>query len=134
MISTGGTIAESVEALVRAGARPEITVAATHGPLLPGAREKMSHESVREVFVTDTMLVAGGGWPQMHVVSVAPLLAQALRRSAEVDARRITVTAQDGTVELWGNVRAWIEKEEAERAAWAAPGVHSVKSHISIVP
>src|SRR4051812_31901578 len=38
MISTGGTIAESIEVLLGAGARPEIVVAATHGLLLDGAR------------------------------------------------------------------------------------------------
>ncbi|MGH9883574.1 MAG: ribose-phosphate diphosphokinase, partial [Pyrinomonadaceae bacterium] len=54
MISTGGTMAESIEALLNAGACPEITIAATHGLLLDGAREHLSHESVREVFVTDT--------------------------------------------------------------------------------
>src|SRR4051794_13482078 len=55
MISTGGTIAESIEVLLGAGARPEIVVAATHGLLLDGARHALSHESVREVFVTDSV-------------------------------------------------------------------------------
>src|SRR5437763_1577452 len=57
MISTGGTIAESIEALLDAGARPEITVAATHGLLLDGARTHLGHEGVRGVFVTDTVPV-----------------------------------------------------------------------------
>jgi ribose-phosphate pyrophosphokinase len=80
MISTGGTIAESVEALVEAGARPEITVAATHGLLLRGARENLSHEAVREVFVTDTVRATEGDWGNLRVVSVAPLIAGAIRR------------------------------------------------------
>jgi len=80
MISTGGTIAESVEVLLGAGARPEITVAATHGLLLGGARPNLSHESVREVFVTDTVPVKNKDWPQLQVVSVAPLIAAAIRR------------------------------------------------------
>ena len=53
---------------------------------------------------------------------------------AEIDARRIRVTAQDGTVDLSGNVHAWVEREEAERAAWAAPGVRDVRTHIALVP
>jgi len=80
MISTGGTMAKSIEALLEAGARPEIVVAATHGLLLEGARERLSHESVRAVFVTDTVPVRHADWPQLKVVSVAPLIAAALRQ------------------------------------------------------
>jgi ribose-phosphate pyrophosphokinase len=82
MISTGGTIAESVEALLKAGARPEITVAATHGVFVEGCRDKLSHKAVREVLVTDTISVAGQGWEELKVVSVAPLIASAIRRFA----------------------------------------------------
>lgn len=58
----------------------------------------------------------------------------AFLRSAELDARRLTVTAQDGTVELWGNVRTWSEKCVAEKAAWDAPGVTKVENHVHIAP
>jgi ribose-phosphate pyrophosphokinase len=81
IISTGGTISESVRALLEAGARPEIIVVATHALLLPGAREKLTHRAVREVFVTDTVAVSELDWPQLHVVSVVPLIAGALERS-----------------------------------------------------
>jgi len=80
MISTGGTIAESVEALLDAGARPEIIVAATHGLLLAGAREKLARAVTREILVTDTVAPPAHDWPQLRVVSVAPLIASALRR------------------------------------------------------
>jgi ribose-phosphate pyrophosphokinase len=80
MISTGGTISESIKALLEAGARPEITVAATHGLLIDGAREKLSHESIREIFVTDSVEVEITGWPQLHVVSIAPVIASAIRQ------------------------------------------------------
>lgn len=80
MISTGGTMAESIEALLAAGARPEITVAATHGLFLPGAREKLAHPAVRRVYVTDTVPVNQKDWPQLRVVSIAPLIAAALQR------------------------------------------------------
>jgi ribose-phosphate pyrophosphokinase len=80
MISTGGTVVESVEALLEAGARPEITVAATHGILLAGAREKLTRPKMREVLVTDTVAPPAHDWPQLRVVSVAPLIASALRR------------------------------------------------------
>ena len=59
---------------------------------------------------------------------------EAFRRSAEVDANRIIVETDGGTVRLKGTVRSWIEREEAERAAWAAPGVVNVIDEIVVSP
>jgi osmotically-inducible protein OsmY len=56
----------------------------------------------------------------------------ALRRSAEVDSKQIKVDAHDTKVVLSGNVRSWLEREEAERAAWAAPGVTNVEDNLVI--
>lgn len=72
--------------------------------------------------------------PQVSTTEVKSKIEEALKRNAEVDARRITVSGSDGKVTLWGNVRSWMEKDEAENAAWAAPGVTQVKSNISVVP
>jgi osmotically-inducible protein OsmY len=58
----------------------------------------------------------------------------AFKRSAEMDARRVGVETRDGKVILRGNVHSWNEKEEAEQAAWAAPGVFEVESHLTVVP
>lgn len=80
MISTGGTMAKAIEALLAAGARPEIIVAATHGLLVKDALHKLSHETVQEVFVTDTVPSSHKDWPKLHVVSVAPLIAAAIQR------------------------------------------------------
>jgi len=72
--------------------------------------------------------------PKVSAIEVTHNIEEALRRSAEVDARRITVFAHDGEVQLNGSVRSWFEREEAERAAWAAPGVSEVIDHIAVVP
>jgi ribose-phosphate pyrophosphokinase len=80
MISTGGTLAESIKVLLDAGARPDIWIAATHGLFLEGARAKLAHAAVREIWVTDTIAHQPSDWAQLHTVSVAPLLAAAFKR------------------------------------------------------
>jgi osmotically-inducible protein OsmY len=72
--------------------------------------------------------------PKVSPFQVKEKIEEALRRSAEVDARRISVTSHEGTVELYGHVRSWMEREEATRAAWAAPGVTNVIDHLVVVP
>jgi osmotically-inducible protein OsmY len=57
---------------------------------------------------------------------------QALVRSAETDAERITVEVDGNKVILKGSVRSWAERQEAERVAWSAPGVLSLDNRITI--
>lgn len=72
--------------------------------------------------------------PHISVADVKSKIEGALKRSAEVDARRIHVAVTDGRVMLSGNVHSWFERNEARQAAWAAPGVKEVDDRIAIVP
>jgi len=80
--------------------------------------------------VTNLILVK----PRVSATNVKTKIEEALKRNAEVDSRRITVSTQDSTVHLYGSVRSWFERDEAERAAWSAPGVSNVVDHISVAP
>jgi ribose-phosphate pyrophosphokinase len=82
MISTGATIAESVRALNDAGSASEHVVVATHAVFAPGALEKVATAGVRELFVTDSIepRYAASAPLTPAVVSIAPLLATAIRR------------------------------------------------------
>jgi osmotically-inducible protein OsmY len=58
----------------------------------------------------------------------------ALVRSAEADAGRIEVDVQGDTIVIEGKVRSWVERREAERVAWSAPGVTAVDNRIVVEP
>jgi osmotically-inducible protein OsmY len=70
--------------------------------------------------------------PGVEPSEVKRKIEEAFRRSAEIDASRITVETNGGEVVLRGTVRSWAERQEAERAAWKAPGVTRVVNQIAI--
>jgi len=83
MIDTGGTVLQAADALVDRGIR-EVYACATHGVLSDSAVERLEESPICEVIVTDTVPVREGKKSdKIRVLSVAPLLADAIRRVHE---------------------------------------------------
>ncbi|HEX5226948.1 MAG TPA: BON domain-containing protein [Bryobacteraceae bacterium] len=115
-----------------------IAVSVTNGwVVLEGAVERRFQKVAAEDAVGDLAGVIG----VTNLISLCPLVAakelkeeieQALRRSAEVDARHIVVEVKCDCARLWGSVRSLAQREAAELAAWSAPGLREVSNHLTI--
>jgi osmotically-inducible protein OsmY len=70
--------------------------------------------------------------PRVQPSDIKNRIENALKRKAGVEASKIKVSVAGGKVTLDGDVNAWFERNAAEGAAWAAPGVTSVEDHIRI--
>lgn len=81
MITTGGTVARSVEALLQKEAQPDIQVVATHGVLVHHALEYLSNPAITRVMLTNTIPIPPEKrLPKMEILSVGGLLADAIAR------------------------------------------------------
>jgi osmotically-inducible protein OsmY len=72
--------------------------------------------------------------PRAQPEDIKRKIQEAFKRNAEVDANRIMVETNGSEVVLKGTVRSWVEREEAERVAWSAPGVTKVEDRIAVSP
>jgi osmotically-inducible protein OsmY len=72
--------------------------------------------------------------PPVLATAVKSRIEAAFRRSAELDAQKIRVETHDGKVTLHGQLHSWAERDEADRTAWAAPGVSEVENLIMVTP
>jgi osmotically-inducible protein OsmY len=70
----------------------------------------------------------------VSTIDVKSRIEKAFRRHAQLDADKIRVDISGGAITLEGEVQSWLEREEAESAVWAAPGVTSVKDHLVVRP
>ncbi|MGH2348022.1 MAG: ribose-phosphate diphosphokinase [bacterium] len=81
VISTAGTLHGAVDLLIQRGARPEVYICATHAKLTGPALDRLGRDEFREVVVTNTIPIPPEKMlPKITVLSVAPLLAEAIRR------------------------------------------------------
>jgi ribose-phosphate pyrophosphokinase len=82
MVSTGGTVASAVDLLLARGALPDVVVAATHGLFAGLAAERLGCLPLRQVITTDTVPQSATMPFPRQVVSVVPLLVEAIRRTS----------------------------------------------------
>jgi ribose-phosphate pyrophosphokinase len=80
MISTGGTLAAAIGAILAAGAVPAVTVAATHALLVGPAAERLAGLPIHRLVTTDSLSLPVPPGVRLERVSLAPLLADAIRR------------------------------------------------------
>jgi osmotically-inducible protein OsmY len=70
--------------------------------------------------------------PRIEPKDVKERIEETFKREAVLDANKIKVEVSGGEVTLRGTVRSWVERHEAEKAAWAAPGVTAVRNYITV--
>jgi ribose-phosphate pyrophosphokinase len=80
MISTGGTVAAAVRALLAAGCRPDVTVVATHGVFTDQAAEVLRELPIGRIVTTDSVTSRQALALPVKIVTVAPLLADVIAR------------------------------------------------------
>ena len=70
--------------------------------------------------------------PRVATTEIKHRIEEAFRRSAIIDAGKVTIDASGSEVTLRGEVRSWAERDQAQQTAWAAPGVLVVKNEINV--
>lgn len=81
MVDSGGTLVNAADAMLELGAK-SVSAYVTHGVLSPGAHERIMKSKLKEVVISDSILYTGPVTDKIRTVSIAPLLAEAVRRIA----------------------------------------------------
>jgi osmotically-inducible protein OsmY len=131
----------AVNALDRSASLPQgrVTLIVSHGWITLEGTVQFHYERVAAEYAVRGIKGVKG---VTNLISVKPLhtspndirhrIERAFERSADLDAQTISVESQDGKVTLRGAVDSWKEREQAEWAAWAAPGVSQVENQIIV--
>ena len=70
--------------------------------------------------------------PKVKAENVKGAIQRAFARSATIDAGKVGIDVHEGRVTLHGTVRSWVERQDAEAATWAAPGVVEVHNLLRV--
>jgi osmotically-inducible protein OsmY len=95
-------------------------------------QRRLAEQAVRKVTGVKGVLNEIKVEPTITPMDLKAQIEEALKRSAEVQAKDIVVESDRGVVTLRGKVRSWAEKDEAGKAAWRAPGVREVRNYIVV--
>jgi VCBS repeat-containing protein len=83
--------------------------------------------------ITDSIVIdTPDGSQNLNQEITQEIITGALSRNARLDADQITVKVNGRTAILEGAVRCLAERDDAEQAAWAAPGVNAVENHLVV--
>ncbi|AVT30463.1 ornithine aminotransferase [Plantactinospora sp. BC1] len=136
-IATAASRALEWDAFVPVG-RIQVTAAngwlTLRGEVERGYQKRAAERAVRRLTgvrgVTNLIAVQPTG--DLSEQDVKRDIRTALARRIDIDADLIEIDVDEGTVVLTGEVRSWLEREEAERVAWAAPGVGEVEMRLRL--
>ena len=132
--------AAALDALHRSVSVPKagIDVTVDHGVVtLRGTVEwryqrQAAGNAVRDLAGVIDLVNVIGVKPRPSKKLVKQNILRAFHRNAVLDARRIEIETDGGTITLRGTVHSAQERREAERAAWAAPGARDVENRLVV--
>lgn len=97
-----------------------------------GFQKNIAEATVRYLFGVTGIINEMAIKPNIKMTDVKEKIEAAFQRQAYLDAKGIDVKPSDNQVTLKGLVSSWREKDDAGRAAWAAPGVAKIENQLML--